>query len=776
MNSGLPGFGMGLPGLPNPTFGALRPPGLGLGGLPGMAANPLAGGLPSLPGLRPQGAGLPGLGGSLVPRPAVGATPPGIMSATPKSGPLGGLPGGPLPAGPVPGLAAATPKTQATPTAKSQAAAPAPVKASTVYVGKISPEVSDDFVKKLLEKCGSVVKWNRAADPNTSKLTSFGFCEFDTPYGVWRALRFLNEKQLADRRLLVKCEEKTKLSVKSWLLEKKNSMATALKAKGVECEWTDEQFEEELDKESKDCKDDLSFMLAEKNKDWPEVKPEDEQKQQEDKEKTDKAKEEEEKKKTDEKDDKDKDKDKDKENDKNKDEAKPPDDKNDAKPPPPDDKKGNDKGRGRGDRSRDRRPPDKDKKEEDEKDKRPSERDYLSKRYRVSRRERDREERRKDRERDDDRAYQRRLREFERTENDRIKRVKRDLRDLDETPEVSEREKRKLLEADLNFGRDDEHDWKRQRLDTQHEREKEREMDDSDRKEVFRVEEAARLAREEEERKIREAKEAEERRIREEKEAEERRIREAEEAERRRRQQEEEERQRRLREEERRAREAEQKRHQEDAAAKLLRSVQDELRHGGNDRDRDRDRDDRDRDRRDDRDDRDRRDRDRRDRDRDREDRARAGPPPSNARDGSGRAVFEEERDTRKHAPLNKPDTPLDSQNAKAQGKDTDMRDLISKVPTDKDQAFAYPIDWKIVSDHQIIDKKLKPWVKKKVVEYLGAEEQGMIEFIMRKVSARTEPAKILDELEAFLDEEAAGFTLKMWRMLIFEILRVQHK
>ena len=31
-----------------------------------------------------------------------------------------------------------------------------------------------------------------------------------------------------------------------------------------------------------------------------------------------------------------------------------------------------------------------------------------------------------------------------------------------------------------------------------------------------------------------------------------------------------------------------------------------------------------------------------------------------------------------------------------------------------------------------------------------------------------------LHELEGFLDEEAEGFVLKMWRMLIFEVLRVQ--
>merc|ERR1712190_505491 len=86
----------------------------------------------------------------------------------------------------------------------------------TVYVGRISTEVSDEFVRQLLEKCGKISKWNRAADPNTSKLTSFGFCDFEDPQGVWRALEFLHEKQLCDKRLLVKCEEKAKQTIEKW--------------------------------------------------------------------------------------------------------------------------------------------------------------------------------------------------------------------------------------------------------------------------------------------------------------------------------------------------------------------------------------------------------------------------------------------------------------------------------------------------------------------------------------------------------------------------------
>lgn len=138
----------------------------------------------------------------------------------------------------------------------------------------------------------------------------------------------------------------------------------------------------------------------------------------------------------------------------------------------------------------------------------------------------------------------------------------------------------------------------------------------------------------------------------------------------------------------------------------------------------------------------------------------------------------------KKHKPLTRLDTPT----AAAAGpapvapavetklRDDQMRKLIQQVPTEKAKAFAFEIDWSAVHAHNIIEKKLRPWVKKKVTEYLGAEEQGMIEFIMRKVASATPPQTLLSELEGFLDEEAENFTVKMWRMLIFEVLRVTVK
>merc|ERR1711972_253908 len=103
--------------------------------------------------------------------------------------------------------------------------------------------------------------------------------------------------------------------------------------------------------------------------------------------------------------------------------------------------------------------------------------------YRQCRRERDREQRVRDRERDIEKEFQYRIREFERGEEKRIKVLKQDLRDLELPAEPSEREKRKFVERDINFGKDasDEREWKRHREECQRERQRELEKDNADR-------------------------------------------------------------------------------------------------------------------------------------------------------------------------------------------------------------------------------------------------------------------------------------------------------
>jgi len=66
----------------------------------------------------------------------------------------------------------------------------------------------------------------------------------------------------------------------------------------------------------------------------------------------------------------------------------------------------------------------------------------------------------------------------------------------------------------------------------------------------------------------------------------------------------------------------------------------------------------------------------------------------------------------------------------------------------------------------------MKAWITKKVVEYLGEEEQTLINFITTKLNGRCKPKELLSELEAVLDDDAEQFVIKLWRMLIFSVLK----
>lgn len=103
------------------------------------------------------------------------------------------------------------------------------------------------------------------------------------------------------------------------------------------------------------------------------------------------------------------------------------------------------------------------------------------------------------------------------------------------------------------------------------------------------------------------------------------------------------------------------------------------------------------------------------------------------------------------------------------------LKNLIDTIPTEKTQLFAIQVNWELIDQHQIPERKMRPWIAKKIVEYLGEEEKTLIEFILSKVVAHTPPYELLEQLSVVLDEEAETFVLKMWRMLVFEMLAIQN-
>ncbi|XP_052007025.1 RNA-binding protein 25 [Xyrauchen texanus] len=96
------------------------------------------------------------------------------------------------------------------------------------------------------------------------------------------------------------------------------------------------------------------------------------------------------------------------------------------------------------------------------------------------------------------------------------------------------------------------------------------------------------------------------------------------------------------------------------------------------------------------------------------------------------------------------------------------IKSLIEKIPTVKQELFNYQLDWNMV-DTTLMDRRIRPWINKKIIEYIGEEEATLVDFVCSKIMAHSTPEGILEDVAMVLDEEAEVFIVKMWRLLIYE-------
>ncbi|KAG2317133.1 hypothetical protein Bca52824_020255 [Brassica carinata] len=102
-----------------------------------------------------------------------------------------------------------------------------------------------------------------------------------------------------------------------------------------------------------------------------------------------------------------------------------------------------------------------------------------------------------------------------------------------------------------------------------------------------------------------------------------------------------------------------------------------------------------------------------------------------------------------------------------------DAKQLIDTIPKTKEELFSYEINWAMYDQHQL-HERMRPWISKKIMEFLGEEEATLVDFIVSNTQQHVKASQMLELLQSILDEEAEMFVLKMWRMLIFEIKRVE--
>ncbi|KAJ6064157.1 hypothetical protein N7499_012837 [Penicillium canescens] len=94
-------------------------------------------------------------------------------------------------------------------------------------------------------------------------------------------------------------------------------------------------------------------------------------------------------------------------------------------------------------------------------------------------------------------------------------------------------------------------------------------------------------------------------------------------------------------------------------------------------------------------------------------------------------------------------------------------RQLAAEIPTDKEGLWKWEVKWEFV-DEAVLSDQLKPFVEKKIVEYLGVQEQMLVDVVEEHVRKHAPPQELVEQLAEALDEEAEVLVRKLWRMIIF--------
>ena len=95
------------------------------------------------------------------------------------------------------------------------------------------------------------------------------------------------------------------------------------------------------------------------------------------------------------------------------------------------------------------------------------------------------------------------------------------------------------------------------------------------------------------------------------------------------------------------------------------------------------------------------------------------------------------------------------------------IRALAHEIPSDKGGLWAWDVKWDYLED-SILREKLRPFVEKKVVEYLGVQEEFLVDVVEEHLRKHQKPAELVETLGEALDEDAEDLVKKLWRMVIF--------
>ncbi|KAF3200964.1 Transcriptional activator of fatty acid utilization [Orbilia oligospora] len=129
----------------------------------------------------------------------------------------------------------------------------------------------------------------------------------------------------------------------------------------------------------------------------------------------------------------------------------------------------------------------------------------------------------------------------------------------------------------------------------------------------------------------------------------------------------------------------------------------------------------------------------------------------------------DEEEDSSKTRRVLVPIQYEDSVGADDESREELVKALAQEIPSDKNGLWNWKVNWEFVDD-AMIKEKLQPFVEKKIVEYLGVQEQELINFVLEHIKRRGSATDLVKELEMALDEDAEVLNIQLSTKMMREM------
>jgi len=101
------------------------------------------------------------------------------------------------------------------------------------------------------------------------------------------------------------------------------------------------------------------------------------------------------------------------------------------------------------------------------------------------------------------------------------------------------------------------------------------------------------------------------------------------------------------------------------------------------------------------------------------------------------------------------------------------LREMVDKIQErPRDALWSVDLNVPFLRNEKTLEDKLRPWLEKRIDILMGGPQSDLVEYILRRVNAAASPESLINDLLRYLDDNADLLVERMWRMLVFELMR----